>query len=212
MATRAGVSEYSTSPIAQRRRDRSIRASWTTGYWGAETSIRASISTRFVTTAPTIRRASWPTAGSASTSARSRSSTAGAVRWPKSASNTADRATRRPARNERTRSDLASSATDAVDQDGDGAHLETQKPLDGEPDGLADMASCGDEVGPWPRDDAELDLDPRRLRVDRDRRAGERRPPAWTTASHGQDVGNLERCPANDIDDHIAPDGQLHRR
>ena len=50
MATRAGVEEYSTSPRAQRSRERSIRASWTTGYWGADASIRASISTRFATT------------------------------------------------------------------------------------------------------------------------------------------------------------------
>ena len=43
MATRAGVEEYSTSPSAQRSSERSIRASWTTGYWGADASIRASI-------------------------------------------------------------------------------------------------------------------------------------------------------------------------
>ena len=105
MATRDGVEEYSTSPIAQRSSERSIRASWTTGYWGADASIRASIWTRFETTAATTVRASSPAAGSASTSARSRSSTAVAVRCPKSASNTADSATRRPARRLRTRSE-----------------------------------------------------------------------------------------------------------
>ena len=104
MATRDGVEEYSTSPSAQRSSERSIRASWTTGYWGAAASIRASIATRFSTTAATIPRASSPAPGSASTSARSRSSTATAVRCPKSASNTAARATRRPARRDRMRS------------------------------------------------------------------------------------------------------------
>ena len=39
MATRDGVVEYSTSPIAQRSSERSIRASWTTGYWGAAAAI-----------------------------------------------------------------------------------------------------------------------------------------------------------------------------
>ena len=108
MATRAGVSEYSTSPRAQRSSERSIRASWTTGYWGADASIRTSMSTRFATTQPTIPRASSPAPGSASTSASERSSTAVAVRWPKSASNTADSATRRPARSDRTRSGVSS--------------------------------------------------------------------------------------------------------
>jgi hypothetical protein len=106
MATRDGVEEYSTSPIAQRSSERSIRASWTTGYWGAVAPILASISTRFATTAPTMSRASSPAAGSASTSARSRSSTAVAVRRPKSASKTADSATRRPARSDRMRSEV----------------------------------------------------------------------------------------------------------
>jgi hypothetical protein len=105
MATRDGVEEYSTSPIAQRSSERSIRASWTTGYWGADASIRASIWTRLATTAATTVRASSPAAGSASTSARSRSRTAVGVRCPKSASNTADSATRRPARRLRTRSE-----------------------------------------------------------------------------------------------------------
>jgi hypothetical protein len=104
MATRAGVPEYSTSPRAQRRSERSIRASWATGYWGATSSIRASISTRLRTTHETIVRARSPAAGSASTSASWRSSTAVAVRCPKSASNTAASATRRPARRLRTRS------------------------------------------------------------------------------------------------------------
>jgi hypothetical protein len=103
MATRAGVEEYSTSPSPQRSSERSIRASWTTGYCGAASSILASISTRFLTTMATIDRASSPAAGSASTSASCRSSTAVADRCPKSASNTAASATRRPARSERMR-------------------------------------------------------------------------------------------------------------
>src|SRR6266550_1034568 len=158
MATRAGVSEYSTSPIAQRSSERSIRASWTTGYWGAETSILASMSTRFVTTAATIRRASEPAAGSASTSARSRSRTAVAVRCPKSASNTADSATRRPARSDRTRSEDRVSASDTVDEDRDRAHLEAEEPLDREADGVAHVPASGDEVGTGAGDDPELEL------------------------------------------------------
>src|SRR6185369_8063036 len=170
MATRAGVSEYSTSPIAQRSSERSIRTSWTTGYWGAAASIRASISTRFATTSATIRRASAPAAGSASTSASARSRTAVAVRWPKSASNTADSATRRPARSERTRSVTRSLASDTVDQDRDGTHLEAEQALHGEPHGVADVAPRRHEIRPWTRDHPELDLDALRPDAHRDRR------------------------------------------
>src|SRR6185436_4879161 len=193
MATRAGVEEYSTSPIAQRSSERSIRASWTTGYWGADASIRASMSTRFATTDSTIRRASSPAARSASTSARSRSRTAVAVRWPKSASKTADSATRRPARSDRTRSARRSSAPDTVDQDGDGAHLQPEEPLDGEAHGLADVRAGGDQVGAGPRDDPQLDLHPFRADADDDRRPGEGRSPARSAARDGKHLGDLER-------------------
>src|SRR6185312_16803946 len=155
MATRAGVSEYSTSPIAQRRSERSIRASWTTGYWGADASIRASIWTRFATTAPTIRRARSPAARSASTSARSRSRTAVAVRWPKSASKTADSATRRPARRERTRSARRPSASDTVDEDRDGPHLQPEQSLDREAHRLTHVPARRDQVGAGPGEDPE---------------------------------------------------------
>src|SRR6185369_11668552 len=160
MATRAGVEEYSTSPIAQRSSERSIRASWTTGYWGAAASIRASMSTRFATTASTIRRASSPAARSASTSARSRSRTAVAVRWPKSASNTADSATRRPARSDLTRSARRSSAPDTVDQDRDRAHLQPEQAVDGEAHRQAHVPTGSNEIRAGPSDDPELDLDP----------------------------------------------------
>jgi hypothetical protein len=142
MATRDGVEEYSTSPIAQRSSERSIRASWTTGYWGATASIRASMSTRFATTAATIDRASSPAAGSASTSARSRSRTPVAVRWPKSASKTADSATRRPARRLRIRSgDRPGSAPDAIDEHRDGAHVQPEQPLHRKADGVPHVAT-----------------------------------------------------------------------
>jgi len=153
MATRDGVEEYSTSPIAQRSSERSIRASWTTGYWGADASIRASISTRFATAASTIVRASSPAAGSASTSARSRSRTVVAVRCPKSASNTAASATRRPARRLRIRSERSPLAANAIDQDGDGPDGLAEQTLDREPDGVADLAAHRHEVGAGPGND-----------------------------------------------------------
>src|SRR6478672_5002989 len=212
MATRAGVSEYSTSPIAQRSSERSIRASWTTGYCGAETSIRASISTRFATTSATIRRASAPAAGSASTSASERSRTAVAVRWPKSASNTADSATRRPARSERTRSVTRSLASDTVDQDRDGAHLEAEQPLHSEPDGVADIASRRHEVRRWTGDDAELDLDALRPDADGDRRPGECGPPAWSPTLDRKHLRDLEGGLAHHVDDDAPPDRELDRR
>ena len=58
MATRAGVAECSTSPMAQRSSARSIRASPVTGYWGARRSISASIASRCAITAATSSRAS----------------------------------------------------------------------------------------------------------------------------------------------------------
>ncbi len=108
IATRAGVvAECSTSPMAVRSNARSILASCTTGYWGARRSINASIRSRFSTTASTRRRASSAVSGSPSSSARCRSSTAVAVRWPNSASKMAARASRRPARRARIRSPRA---------------------------------------------------------------------------------------------------------
>src|SRR5215211_2132071 len=231
MATRAGVEEYSTSPRPQRSSERSIRASWTTGYWGATSSIRASISTRFVTTAETIDRASSPAAGSASTSASWRSRTAVGVRCPKSASNTAVRATRRPARNERMRSPAlmprdrsgapaaaahAAAAdalgADAVDEHGDGPNLEPEEPFHGAPDRLAHLAAGMDEVCSRPGDDAELDLDALLPAADDDRRSGQRCTPRWPPPRDLEDRGDLERREPGDLGDHAAADGQLERR
>ncbi len=101
MATRAGVAECSTSPMATRSNARSIRASWTTGYWGARRSIVASIRSRRRTTIATRSRANDAAVGSSSVSARCRSRIAGAVRCPNSASNSAASASRRAARRER---------------------------------------------------------------------------------------------------------------
>src|SRR6185369_16397823 len=212
MATRAGVSEYSTSPIAQRSSERSIRASWTTGYWGAAASIRASISTRFATTSATMRRASAPAAGSASTSARARSRTAVAVRWPKSASNTADSATRRPARSERTRSVTCSLGPDTVDQDRHQAHVEAEEPLHRQPDGVAHLPSRRDEVGSRPGDDPELDLHAFGPDPNDDRRSGEGGSPARAAPGDREHLRDLERRLAHHVDDHAPPDGQLDRR
>src|SRR3954471_2094954 len=209
MATRAGVSEYSTSPIAQRRSERSIRASWTTGFWGAEASIRASISTRFATTAATTRRASLPAAGLASTSARSRSRTAVAVRWPKSASNTADSATRRPARSERTRSARRSSAPDTIDQDGDGPDLQAQQPLDSEPYRLAHVPAGRNQIGAGPGDDPKLELDALRPNVHGDRRTRKRGAPARPAARDLEHVRDVQCGLADDVDDDAAADRQL---
>ena len=83
-----------------------MRASWTTGYWGASSSIRASIVSRLATTAATSSRASSAASASPSSSARWRSKTADGVRWPKSASKTAASASLRPVLFDRTRSAL----------------------------------------------------------------------------------------------------------
>ena len=58
MATRAGVAECSTSPMAQRSSARSIRARPVTGYCGARRPISASIPSRCSMTAATSSRAS----------------------------------------------------------------------------------------------------------------------------------------------------------
>src|SRR5690349_4638909 len=229
MATRAGVSEYSTSPIAQRSSERSIRASWTTGYWGAVISIRASMSTRCSTTAATIRRASSPAPGSASTSARARSSTAVGVRCPKSASNTDASATRRPARRDRTRSVEAPEPAseegaavvlrgmrrrlgpDAVDEDRDLADVEPEQPLDGAADGIADVAPGVGQVRAGAGDDPELDLDAVRPDADHDRRASEGGAPGRAAAGDPEHVRHLQRREAGDLDDDPAADGQVRR-
>src|SRR5262245_48275466 len=209
MATRAGVAECSTSPRAQRSRERSIRASWTTGYWGATASIRASIATRFSTTAETIRRASSLAAGSASTSARLRSRIAVGVRCPKSASNTADSATRLPARSERTRSDA--SATDAVDQHRDLADPQAEQPLDGETDGFAHPLNRLDEVGAGAGDDPQLHDHGVLPDADHDRRSRQEGPPRRTASRDLEHVRDLQRGEAHDLDDDAPPDRQLRR-
>src|SRR6185369_10936762 len=208
MATRAGVAEYSTSPSAQRSSERSIRASWTTGYWGADASIRASISTRLVTTAATIPRASSPAPASASTSARSRSRTVVAVRCPKSASKTAASATRRPARRDRSRSPgwssralmppagrsdaKRASRADAVDQDADLPDVEPEQALDRAPDGIADARSRRDQVGTGTDDDPQLHGHAFCAHQNHDRRPRERSPPPRSAAGNLEDVRHLE--------------------
>lgn len=69
-----------------------MRASWTTGYCGATTPIRASIVSRWATAAATSPRASSATCGSASVSARWRSKMLWGVRCPNSASKIAAKA------------------------------------------------------------------------------------------------------------------------
>src|SRR5215212_8101241 len=208
MATRDGVEEYSISPIAQRSSERSIRASWTTGYWGASDSMFASISTRFATTAPTTVRASSPAAASASTSARSRSRTAVAVRSPKSASNTAESATRRPARSDRMRSGLSA---DAIDQHGDRADSLAEEPLDREPDRVPDVPAHPDEIGARPGDDAQLELDAVLPDADDDRRSREGGAPRRSPAGDAQHVGGLEGRKPGNLDDDAPSHGELDR-
>ena len=217
MATRAGVEEYSTSPSAQRSSERSIRASWTTGYWGADASIRASISTRFATTDATIPRASSLAPGSASTSARSRSRTAVGVRCPKSASNTAASATRRPARSDRIRSELRGSSSrlarhlrpDAVDEDADLLDVQPEHPLDRAPDRLADAAAGRGEIGAGAGDDPEANDDASGPDADDDGGPGKRGAPRRPAPGDAQDIGHLERGEARDLDDDAAADRQV---
>ena len=179
MATRAGVAECSTSDMAQRSRARSIRARPVTGYCGARRVISASISSRCAMTAATSSRASAAATGSRSSSARWRSRTASAVRWPKSASKTAARASRRPVRRPRTRS-----APDTIDQDGDRPELQSEQALHGRRHGAPDLgASAARAAWPGPGDDPQADEDPLVADADGDRRAAEDPPPGRAAAA-----------------------------
>ena len=85
--------------MAVRSSARSIRASRTTGYWGARRLISASIGSRYRDhRADQLAGQLGRAPGRFSDSARWRSRTASAVRWPKSASKTAESASRRPVR------------------------------------------------------------------------------------------------------------------
>ena len=200
MATRAGVAEYSTSPSAQRSSERSIRASWTTGYWGADASIRASIVDACATTAPTISRASSPAPGSASTSARCRSRTAVRACAARSPPRTPPRARRRrPARGYRTR--VAGRTLAAAQPPTPSTRTVTapssqaEQALDGGADGLADLRGRAAKVGARAgRRGAAVTSTPSVADADADRPArrgtSRQRGPAAADAQH---AGHLER-------------------
>jgi len=105
------------------------------------------MTSRFWTTAETIVRASSAADGSP-VSASWRSRIASAVCWPKSASKIAASAIRRPARRPRCRS-----AADAIDDDGDGAELQPEQPLDRGADRHLDLVADRDEGDGGPGDD-----------------------------------------------------------
>src|SRR5690349_23469863 len=112
------------------------------------------MSARLATTAATSSRASAAAVSSRSDSARCRSRIASGVRWPKSASNTAASASRRPVRRPRW-----ASASDAIDDDGDRPQVQAEEALDGRRDGAADLGSERGERLPGPGDDAQPDED-----------------------------------------------------
>ena len=157
--------ECSTSPMAQRRSARSIRASWTTGYWGA--TARSGRRSR-----PVARRRSRRAAERARRSPdRPRSRPAAARGSPRpSAGRTRPRRPRRgPGDDRRERSARPGgraapgpprSGADAVDDDDDLAHLEPEQPLDGRADGGPDLAGERDEGVARSGDDRQSDVDP----------------------------------------------------
>src|SRR4051794_5754972 len=142
--------------MAQRSRARSIGASAPTGYCGAVRTIVASIPSRWARTLPTRPRASSAARGSPSVSARWRSRIASAGRWPKSASKIAARASRRPARSARIRSEPAL-APDAIDRHGDRHDPQVEQALDGRRHRVADLAGEGRQGLTWTGDDPDPD-------------------------------------------------------
>ena len=213
MATRAGVGECSTSPMAQRSSARSIRASWTTGYWGAVGSISASIVSRCATTAATSSRASVGRVRSPSASARwrSRIGVGGALaevrledrgqREPPAGPVAPDR--RPPARGQPP----TPSTSDGDRLRGRGRAGARRWPP------TADRTWRGqrDERLAGPGDDPEPDADAaRRAMPDDDRRGrrGARRHGGPAAADPG-DARDLERGEPDELGDDAAADGQL---
>src|SRR4051794_24887367 len=214
MATRAGVAgECNTSHRPQRSSARSMRASETTGYCGATAVIRASRASRNRTTFATSSRASATVSGSPSV-ARWRSRIASAVRCPNSASNTAARASRRPARRLRARSSPPSrrgpgaSGPDAIDHDGHAAELHPEQPLHGRRDRVADLDRQWSEPLARPGDEPDGDMDAPVLHTDADGRPADEAPPAWTAAADAQHAGDLERREADGVADHARSDAE----
>ena len=133
------------------------------------------------------------------------------MRCPKSASNTAASATRRPARRLRIRSERSALAADAIDQDGDGSDGLAEQALDRQPDGVADLAAHRREVGAGTGDDAQLELDAVLPDANHDRRPGQRGAPRRTPPRDLEDVRDLEGREPRDLDDDAPADGQLDR-
>src|SRR6185503_2653476 len=204
MATRAGVPECSTSPRADRSNARSILARPVTGYWGATTPIRASIASRWATTASTSSRARAAAVSSRSDSARWRSRIASAVRWPKSASKIAASASRRPVRRPRWRS-----ASDTIDDDRHGAEVEAEQALDGRGHGGPDLRRQGPERLSWPGHDSQPDEDPVVANPDVHRRAPQPVAPGGAAVAHADDARNLEGRQADELGDHPFSDRQV---
>ncbi len=137
--------------MPQRSSARSIRASWTTGYWGAGAR-SGRRSGRVVDDGRDEPAGERRVAGSASVSARCRSRMAVAVRWPNSASKTAARASRRPARAVRATSDRPAGLVGHPQAPTPSTTItisptsRSSEPLDGRRDGVADLAGERDRA------------------------------------------------------------------
>src|SRR3990170_3235906 len=158
---------------------------------------------RWRTTISTSVRASSAVSASPSESASSRSRMADAVRWPNSASKTADSAARRAARRLRSRS-----AADAIDDDGDRPELEAQQPLDGTRNSDPGIATDVGQICPGTSHDPDSDINLIVVGSDRDRGPAEERPPLGSASGNPEDAGDLQRGQACHRDDDPATDGQ----
>src|SRR5690349_14752398 len=163
----------------------------------------ASISSLWRTTAATNSRARSAATGSRSVSTRWRSRMASAVRCPKSASKIAASASRRPVRRPRCRS-----ASDAIDDDGDGAEVETEQAFDGGRHGRPYLRSQRTERLTRPRDDAEADEHAVVDDPDANGRAGEPGAPCRSRVADARDAGDLERRGLHELADDPLADGQ----
>ena len=112
---------------------------------------------------------------------------ASAVRCPKSASKIAASASRRPVRRPRCRS-----ASDAIDDDRDGAEIEPEQPLDGGGDRGPDLGRQRPERVARPGDDPQADEDAVVDDADAHGRSGQPAPPGRAAVTDAGDARDLE--------------------
>ena len=208
MATRAGVAS-----VAPRRwRNGAARGpsgrGRTTGYWGARPR---DLGVDRVAMRRRRRRRARGRARRPSGRLRSRRDGApgspSAVRWPKSASKIAARASRRPVRAvPRTRS-----APDAIDddRDADSSSRPSSRSTVGARPRAGPAAVSGTSGLPGPGDDPDAGRWTPSSRSGRRRPAGEERRQARSAAPDPRDARDLDRREPDHLGDHALPDGQL---